>query len=430
MTLAFPLRCALEGWEKYTLLLSDSKPQATEHLRNIKHELEDNDRLAITYPRAVGEGPVWRDDRIQLRNGAVIEALGTGSKIRGRKHRSERPSLVVFDDPQSNEDITSPTMRERAWQWAVREVIPAGDENTNFLSVGSALHREAVSVRLGQLAGWNGRTYRAIHSWPSRTDLWREFDRMATNLADDNRLATARAFFAENRLEMETGAVTYWPSRFNIEALMIRRTEIGSAGFESEYQGTPGVIEGSEWPPELFTRSDFWFDNWPAEIIRKVQGLDPSKGASDKADYQAHVLVALQRWGEIYVDCELHREPRWVERAIELYQLWDPVELIAESNNTMGLMRPAAMTILEQRRRAGLPAKLNYNERTNTVPKVARIRRLSEYLRRGNIHFRNTPGCRLLVEQLRDFPRGQMDDAIDALATAMIRLEELSPQPR
>jgi hypothetical protein len=93
-------------------------------------------------------------------------------------------------------------------------------------------------------------------------------------------------------------------------------------------------------------------------------------------------------------------------------------------------MQGAAQTVLEQRRRAGLPAKLNYKERVNTVPKVARIRRLSEYLRVGNIHFRNTPGCRMLVEQLRDFPRGQFDDAIDCLATTMIRLEELSPQPR
>jgi hypothetical protein len=57
---------------------------------------------------------------------------------------------------QSNEDVISPVRRERAWDWATREVIPAGDERTNFLAVGSAIHREAVSVRLGQLAGWTG----------------------------------------------------------------------------------------------------------------------------------------------------------------------------------------------------------------------------------------------------------------------------------
>ena len=35
-------------------------------------------------------------------------------------------------------------------------MIPAGTAGTNFLSVGSALHREAVAVRLGQLPGWTG----------------------------------------------------------------------------------------------------------------------------------------------------------------------------------------------------------------------------------------------------------------------------------
>jgi hypothetical protein len=74
--------------------------------------------------------------------------------------------LVVFDDVENNDTIPSAVKRERAWRWATREVIPAGPAGTNFLSVGSALHRsvgsalhrEAVAMRLGQLPGWSDRT--------------------------------------------------------------------------------------------------------------------------------------------------------------------------------------------------------------------------------------------------------------------------------
>jgi hypothetical protein len=425
-TLAYPLRCALELWEPYALILSDSAPQAVELLRHVRAELEQNPLLAATYHGVTGPGPEWREDRIRLKNGAVIEALGTGSKVRGRRNRSARPSLVIFDDVQSTADIGSPARRARAWDWATRDVLPAGDERTNFLAVGSALHREAVSVRLGQLAGWTGSTCPAIGSWPVRTDLWDRFERLATNIADDGREAAARAFYAAHRAEMDAGAAVYWPERFGIADLMLTRAELGAAAFESEYQGTPGTIDGAEWPADLFTRPDFWFAEWPADIVLKVQALDPSKGASDRADFQAHVLVGLSRFGTLYVDAELRREPGWVERAIDLAQVWCPFEVIAEGNNTMGLMRPAAEQIVRERRAAGLAVYLNYNERTNTAPKPVRIRRLSEYLRRGMIRVRNSPGGRLLVDQLRDWPRADHDDGPDALATAVIRLEELA----
>jgi hypothetical protein len=424
-TLAYPLRCALEQWEPYALILSDSAPQAVEQLRHIRAELEQNPTLARVYAELTGKGPEWRENRLRLKNGAVIEALSTGSKVRGRRNRSARPSLVIFDDVQTSADIVSPELRARDWDWATRDVLPAGDERTNFLAVGSALHREAVSVRLAQLAGWTGLTFPAIRSWPTHTDLWDEFERLATNLADDTREPTARAFYARHRAEMDDGAVVYWPERFSIADLMLKRAEIGAAGFESEYQGTPGTVEGAEWPSEFFTRCDFWFDQWPGEIVLKVQALDPSKGATDTADYQAHVLVALQRYGVLYVECELRREAGWVERAVDLYQVWNPDELIAEGNNTMGLMRPAADQVLKERHDAGRPCLLNYSERTNNVPKSVRIRRLSDYLRRGQIRVRNTPGGRLLVDQLRDWPHGQYDDGPDALATAVIRMEEL-----
>jgi hypothetical protein len=424
-TLAYPLRCALEMWEPYALILSDSAPQAVELMRHIRCELEQNPLLAKDYADVTGKGSEWRENRLRLKNGMVIEALGTGSKVRGRRNRSARPSLVIFDDVQTSADIVSPELRARDWNWVTRDVLPAGDERTNFLAVGSALHREAVSVRLGQLAGWVGRTYPAICSWPERTDLWEEFERLASNLADDNRRSTARAFYLQHQGEMDAGARVYWPERFGIADLMLKRIEIGAVAFESEYQGTPGVLEGAEWPSEFFTRPDFWFEQWPPDIVLKVQALDPSKGTSDKADFQAHVLVALSRYGMLYVDCELRREAGWVERAIDLAQVWNPLELIAEANNTMGLMRPAAEQILKERHNAGRGYQLHYSERINTLPKPVRIRRLSDYLRRGQLRVRNTPGGRQLVDQLRDWPNGEFDDGPDALATAVIRLEEL-----
>lgn len=424
-TLAYPLRAALEGWEPYTLILSDSSDQADQHLAHIRREVEDNERIRDVYGDDAAIGSEWKASRISLRNGAIIESLGTGKKVRGRRNRSERPSLIIFDDIQSGEDVVSPVMRERAWRWVTRDVIPAGNERTNFLAVGSALHREAVAVRLGQLAGWHGTTFRAVHSWPEELGLWAEFERLATNLADDDREVTARAFYAANRAAMDRGAVTYWPERWPLVDLMLLRATVGASAFESEYQGVPGTLEGAEWPAALFERTDLWFDQWPADIVTKVQSLDPSKGASDASDYQAHVLLGLSRFGTLYVDCELRREPNWVERAADLASGFRPAVLVAEANNTMGLLVPELQRVMRERQVQGRGFDLRWVERIHTAPKLVRIRALTPYLTRGNIRFRNTPGARLLVDQLRDVPHGDHDDGPDALSSAITQLQEM-----
>src|SRR5262249_8533907 len=101
-TLTFILRAALEAEEPYIWLVSDTKHHAITHLDNLRAELTENPRLADSYPDTAGEGPVWRSAAIVLRNGVTIEAYGTGQRIRGRRRRANRPTLIVADDIQND----------------------------------------------------------------------------------------------------------------------------------------------------------------------------------------------------------------------------------------------------------------------------------------------------------------------------------------
>ena len=69
---------------------------------------------------------------------------------------------------------------------------------------------------------------------------------------------------------------------------------------------------------------------------------------------------------------------------------------------------------------------------TGQVPKRARIRRLSQYVINRELRFRaDSPGCRLLVDQLMDFPLAEHDDGPDALEMCMrLPLEAAEPRER
>lgn len=424
-TLAYPLRVALEGWERHVVILSDSSAQACDLLGHLRRELEDNPLLADAYPESAGRGPVWRDNRIQLRNGTVVEALGRGGRIRGRRNRQARPSLVILDDVQGNKDVTSATYRRRAMDWLTREVIPAGDESTNYLSVGSAIHPEAVAVGVGKLPGWDARTYRAVHRWPTRLDLWAELEVLATNLADPDRKATAERFYLEHRGAMDDGAATYWPSKWPLFKLMMLRAEIGAESFDSEYQGVPNLGGLAEWPAEWWDdRPDkpFWFDSWPETLVCKVVAVDPSKGEPGAGDYQAVAQVAMDSRGTFWCDCDLRREPAgdMVTRAIGTAREWGPVyALAAEVNGTLGLLAA------EFKAQMG-GDKIRTLQVTNTEKKELRILTdLGPYLSRGRLRVRRTRGGQTLADQGRQFPHSDFDDALDAVSMGVRTIGEL-----
>ncbi|MEQ8839038.1 MAG: hypothetical protein RID07_19690, partial [Lacipirellulaceae bacterium] len=138
-SLSFVLQAALEDNEPYIWIVSDTKNQAQTHLENVKHELETNELLAADYPRAVGIGPRWRASAIELRNGSIIEAYGTGQRLRGRRRGANRPTLIVCDDLQNDQHIASATQRASSRDWFHGSLLKAGSRTTNLVNLATAL---------------------------------------------------------------------------------------------------------------------------------------------------------------------------------------------------------------------------------------------------------------------------------------------------
>jgi predicted phage terminase large subunit-like protein len=417
-TFAYPLFAALHGIEPYIMLTADTGDQAHKYLDAIRAELETNAGLECDYPHLFGAGPVWRQDRIQLGNGILIEALGTGKKIRGRKNRQHRPSLIIVDDPQNTDHIASAIMRERSWDWLTRDVCNAGSPTTNVLVLGTALHREGIVCRLQKTPGWESSIFKSVVSWPERMDLWREWEMLLFDYEDSARETNARAFYEGNRAAMEAGASVLWPEREDLYALMLLRATIGSAAFESEKQNNPVNPELCEWPDEYFDWPGFWFDKWPEVLQVKVLALDPSKGRDAKhGDYSAWVGYGRDANGIEYVEADLKRRntEKILADGVEHARSFRPDAIAVETNTFQELLiAPMRQAFLA----AGIdmPPIIPFE---NTAPKPVRIRRLGPPLHQRRMRFKaRSPGTALLVQQLRDFSVGDHDDGPDALEMA------------
>jgi len=194
--------------------------------------------------------------------------------------------------------------------------------------------------------------------------------------------------------------------------------------FEREKQGSPVNPDGCEWPEEYFEE--------PPVVRRLARGaqvkiiaLDPSKGAErTHGDFSAYVLLAVGGDGLLYIDADLARRPtpQIVTDGVELYRRFAPDALGVESNQFQELLAD------EFRRRVRAQGLVGAQPWTleNHVNKRVRIRRLGPLLARRRMRFlRGSPGAKLLVEQLRDFPNGDHDDGPDALEMAIRLAGEL-----
>lgn len=214
-----------------------------------------------------------------------------------------------------------------------------------------------------------------------------------------------------------------WPEFKSREALATIKATLGPVRWAAMYQQVPRAEGGSAWP-ESFFEPDIWFNEWPKESFRKAAAWDPSLGKGTKwGDYSAFVKVMLGTDGIFYVDAEMSNDQpinMGVETVIEIQRRFQPHYFGVEVNQFQQLL---VDDINQASAVAGVPVPIC--EIDSRVNKDIRIQRLTPYLSQKHLRFKGgSPGARLLVEQMQEFPNSDHDDGPDALEMAIRLLEQ------
>lgn len=185
--------------------------------------------------------------------------------------------------------------------------------------------------------------------------------------------------------------------------------------------------DGAEFPSEWFG-PNLWVKAFPAVMTLRVMFLDPAADAGKrgqpskdptakpKTDYPCYIQLGIDEQKVIYVSAYMKRAPmtETISVGLELARQFQPLDAFGVEAN--GFQKMMSDELHRQAKAAGL--MLPIHTVTNTTNKIIRIRRLTPYLARGEMRFVDTPGTRLLVEQLRSFPLGEHDDGPDAMEGA------------
>lgn len=326
----------------------------------------------------------------------VYKAAGVGVGIGGRRF-----DRGIIDDPiKDREEANSPAHRERVWRWFTAVFSRRQAKDAGILITTTRWHDDDLVGRIKRKMSAGEIEPYDILTLPG--------------LATDKR-------HPEDPRQPDEALWPWFRSREAFE--QARLTE--PRDFYSLDQQDPRSEGGTEWGSECFPAS-IWFDDWPKpdQLTIRVIALDPSKGRdATHGDYSALIALTRDKSGTLWVEADLARRPtpRIVEDGIEFARRFaretgGPLDGFGvESDVFQELL---ADLFIQRTKAVGFTLPI-FKMTTGGTNKQVRIRRLSADITARNIRFRATPGTRLLVRQLEEFPLADHDDGPDAMEQSL-----------
>jgi hypothetical protein len=206
--------------------------------------------------------------------------------------------------------------------------------------------------------------------------------------------------------------------------------------YAQEYEASFEALEGAVWPPSYFPPSIFVPDaGWPREWRCCALALDPALGQGERGHatasgavragcYAAFTFVGVDVSGTLWCDAWLSQQwdaQQLVTKGLELLAATGAQALAVETN--AGQQYLAELFQQEARKRNIV---LPLYGITNLEAKDIRVQaKLTPFLAQGRMRFRDSPGARLLVAQLREFPVSEYKDGPDSLQMAVVLVDWL-----
>jgi predicted phage terminase large subunit-like protein len=367
------------------------------------------------YRRRWGESVQFTENKVhRIANtaGGWMFSTSVGGVVTG-----EHPDVIVFDDPLNAEDAYSKAEREKSVNFVRRSLAARGAaRDVALIAAGQRLHWADTFAYLLTEPGWER------ISIPMRYDPAGSPTLLGTLLDPE----TGEPFADPRTRDGEV----LCPALIPEAKVVSMEHRLGPADAKAQLQQRPSPeADGATFPAAWLADERILFDELPPrEDMRiSVLALDPSLGKTEQSDPSAFVEARLHKSGTIYVDADIQRRPttRIVEHGFEICltgchrdrQLRPDVFAI-EGNGFQELL---ASIFVDYAKTFGFAPPVRLVEHYAT-PKTTRVKWLTPFFARGEIRIRNSPGGRLLLAQLRDFPHGKHDDGPDALEMAVREL--------
>jgi phage terminase large subunit-like protein len=379
---------------KLIVLVSRTQDHAIKLLGTIKDTIEYSESFRQIYGYwGQHSARQWAKSEIELKDGSMIICKGTGQQLRGIKVGSQRPTLIIVDDPEDENNTKTAEAMEANLRWLLQSAVPSLDPQKGKICViGTPQHQRCMVEVLKDMKGWTN-----MHFSP---DL------------DNN--------------------VALWEEWQPIKKLIQKKEELDSIGrasvFFREYMCQ---IVGDE--DQLFRQDYIQYHNYDLKIdsgnnhylvdgdkeipVNVFMGVDPASSVRKTADYSVIMPVAVDENNNRYI-LQYYRQRatpmQLAESIIEYFKLLKPVKVRVESVGYQEMLREYLRQRCDEEKIFISGLEIKESPRTS---KSSRLETMQPYFAQKKIFIKKD--MPEIQDELLLYPRGKHDDLLDGLFYAM-----------
>ena len=342
----------------------------------------------------------WSKSEIELKDGSMIVCKGTGQQLRGIKKGNQRPTLIIVDDPEDENNTKTAEAMEANLRWLLQSALPSLDPQRGRIAViGTPQHQRCLVETLKEMTGWEN-----MHFAPSiekNISLWEDWHPIEKLLEKKEELESI------NRV-----SVFY---REYLCQIIGDEDQLFQEKYFQYYDGK--LIHGESNEAFIQFKSINGEDTDQLLPINVFMGVDPASSTRKTADYSTIVAVGVDNENNRYILPYYRKRATPMNLAnqiIEHFKIMKPSKVRIESVGYQEMLREYIRERCDQENMfiAGLEIK----ERPRTS-KSARLETMEPYFAQNKVFMLDS------MEELRDelllYPRARNDDLLDGLYYAM-----------
>ena len=312
------------GKSKFTLIGAKTDNDAAQFLDSIKRIFNENKKIIKVFGKLIDKKHYTVNaNEVEFTNGTYIRTVGSGTSVRGANWGGIRPTVVICDDYQSEQDILTDSAREKKYDKFLKEVEQVGDKAvyrngkkvkkaTKIIAIGTVLHIDCLMSKLSRNNDYytikrsaiilkDGQTVEDIFE----SDLWLKchdiyFDE---KLDKDFRKEKAQQFYLDHKEKMKFPVL--WEEKWDcFNDLAIPYWENRKA-FMSELMNDASSI-GEKWFKGIRTMSSEEIESH--DFIKTMLSVDPASTTNKKSDSTSIMVGSKTNNDFTYIRDVVHRK--------------------------------------------------------------------------------------------------------------------------
>ena len=310
------IKCRPIG-EDFIIIASETSSQAEAFVNDIRDAIDTKKEMAQLFgeksPRFADFDDAerrgtdkWTTSAFITVDNTVVMGVGAGQRVRGRKVKGKRPSLIIVDDMYSQHNTKTEETREKLNHWFFSELVNSADSlKGKMLWLGTLVHPDTVVSKIRKSDNWYGIEQPII----GRQEL---SEMLNYCKMEDTFVLPSKEQAAKLQSTLTTMS---WPERHTLHYILSLYKDETIKGtlnyFYQEYMNEPIAPESVMIGEDAFMLKDmkitkrnnrqeveFHHNNamWRGELVLDV-GVDMASSLSATAD---DTVIYLAGWARVY----------------------------------------------------------------------------------------------------------------------------------